>query len=149
MNKEALTRLDGFTGTEHYYQHSPKLVYTDGVKHLVQNADAYWLLDLIGSYQGIASHDDMLKDLQFWTLRPYPTDPAASPRFKNLLAMHLEPHPSAYALCERDSGNPAILQEIATTDFPFDTLPEAKIWVGPTELGNGKIVNVAYLPSEH
>jgi len=65
MNKEALASLDGFSGTENYYQHSSRLVYTDGVKHLVENAGAYWLLDIISSYQNMASRDSMLQDMQF------------------------------------------------------------------------------------
>jgi len=59
-----------------------------------------------------------------------------------------EVEPMAYVVAERDSGNAAIVQEIEYTDFPFDVLPEATIWVAPTEMG-GKIVQVAYLASEH
>lgn len=46
--------LAHFWGTENYYGFSPllfpKLYLTDGTKYLAENAGAYWLMDLIGSY---------------------------------------------------------------------------------------------------
>jgi hypothetical protein len=37
--------LSHFTGTNQYYRHwAMRLVYTDGVKYIADDADAYWLL---------------------------------------------------------------------------------------------------------
>ena len=45
--------LSQFYGTEHYYRYSPlfpKLLLTDGAKYLAEEAGAYWLMDMVGSY---------------------------------------------------------------------------------------------------
>ncbi|MBP9727588.1 MAG: hypothetical protein KBD83_09040 [Gammaproteobacteria bacterium] len=41
--------LRGFTCTENWYSHplTKRLVYTDGVRHLAQICESYWLIDLI------------------------------------------------------------------------------------------------------
>ena len=39
-------------GSENFYSHKPsKVIYTDGVKELAGACGAYWLIDLIVSYQ--------------------------------------------------------------------------------------------------
>src|SRR5690348_16493670 len=72
MNIEALKELNQFTGTENYYRQPlhGRLAYSDGVKFLAENGGAYWLIDLIASYQPmLAKHrDHRLHDLQFWAL---------------------------------------------------------------------------------
>ena len=45
------TDLDQFTGTSQYYQYMAGLKLTDGVKYIADEAGAYWLLDIIASYQ--------------------------------------------------------------------------------------------------
>ena len=174
MNKEALAHLDSFTGTAGYYRTHPNLVITDGVKHLCENADCFWITDILSSYQNLCRQQESLRDMQFWTLRPYPQRnahvvgtighmlnalgkiPAPKPEIKTeggiLCYSRLNSEggtPMAYIVCERDSDDAAIVQDIPFTDFPFDTLPEIKIWVQPTLMPNGKLVMVAYLPSEH
>ena len=52
--KSTITKADlnQFTGTECYYPHwTKKLVYTDGVKFVADVAEAFWLIDLVASYQ--------------------------------------------------------------------------------------------------
>ncbi len=42
--------LRHFTGSEHWYQHfQRRMLYTDGVKYLADNAQCYWLLDIIAT----------------------------------------------------------------------------------------------------
>jgi len=44
--------LSGFIGTEAYHRFNalcPKVVLTDGAKYLADQAEAYWLMDIIGS----------------------------------------------------------------------------------------------------
>ena len=43
--------LQSFTGTQNYYRNFTGLLYTDGIQHLAERAGAYWLIDLVGSYQ--------------------------------------------------------------------------------------------------
>src|ERR1039458_7739091 len=41
-----------FTGTEEYHRHwMRRITFTDGVKFLAEQAGAYWLIDLIASWQ--------------------------------------------------------------------------------------------------
>ena len=42
------TELAGFYGTSQFYRRfNPNSVYTDGIKHLLSEADAQWLYDII------------------------------------------------------------------------------------------------------
>ena len=46
--------LGHFTGTMEWHKWSilyPRFVLTDGAKYLADKAGAYWLMDIIGSYQ--------------------------------------------------------------------------------------------------
>ena len=44
--------LAQFTGTDNYYKHwTGKLLYTDGVRAMAEQAGAFWLIDLIASHQ--------------------------------------------------------------------------------------------------
>jgi len=96
-----------FSGTEAYHKFSPfsKLVLTDGAAFLAKNAGggAFWLMDIIASYQKQCEKDDMLRDIQFWTLTVHDDR-------------------SATLICERDTGNVAIKQEIPSTDFPLKSV---------------------------
>lgn len=42
--------LNQFTGTEQYYRHWLGFLYTDGVNHVAEEGEAYWLLDAIFSH---------------------------------------------------------------------------------------------------
>ena len=56
------------TGTAVYYKYNlSKMVYTDGVKALAEGCEAYWLLDLIMSYQ--IELNENLDTFQVWELR--------------------------------------------------------------------------------
>ena len=58
------TDLAQFTGTSTYFKHwTRKIVYTDGVQYLAEQAGAYWLVDLIASYQLLCD------ERQYWTLK--------------------------------------------------------------------------------
>ena len=45
--------LCGFTGSEQFYRMYPCVIITDGVKFLCDQAQCYWLIDGIFSYQTI------------------------------------------------------------------------------------------------
>lgn len=122
--------LRQFTGGDLYYRHplNRQVIYTEGVRFLAEQAEAFWLIDAIASYFGspemraAVSADDRLEDMQFWTLTVVDG--------RGELTM------------EADAGvPPAITQEIPFTDFP---LPIVRIWAGFN--GDGWTL---YLPSEH
>lgn len=99
--------LREFTGTEHWYRHPlfRACTYTDGVRHLAREAEAYWLIDLILSCQ----HEPKVKaeEFQVWTLT---VDTAAS---KGVIT------------CTNGNRTTLYRQEIGYTDFP---LPEVSLW---------------------
>ncbi len=99
--------LAQFTGTEHYYQHKSigsSILLTDGCKYLAENAQCYWLFDLIMSYQ----HRKDIKQarLQVWILKK---------------------QDDITWIVHCTDGNHTVLarQDITYSDFPLD---EITIW---------------------
>lgn len=135
MNKPKLAELSQFTGTEGYTRLQPfPLLLTDGTLFLAQNADCFWLFTEIAMAQSLPKikNDEKLRDMQFWQLKPHGQGSGAT------------------LICERDSDDVAYTKQIEYTDFPFDAVKDVRIWVAPTAMGeNDKLVQVAYLPSEH
>lgn len=132
MNNQSLTHaeLTQFTGDLERYRHplNRRVIYTPGVQHLAERAEAYWLIDLIASYFGseimkqAIADDDRLASLQFWRLDVQ--------------------EGRAVASCRADSDqDPAITQVIPYTDF---TLEYVDVWAG----FDGEHWTL-YLPSEH
>ncbi len=115
-----LSDLDQFIGSSVIYQHLSNLTYTEGVKYVADNGNAYWLIDAIVSYQNDSriTQDAMLQEIQFWKLQ-------------------VNENQSAVLICERDTNDIAITQSIEFTDFP---LKEIRFY-----LSN----NVLMLPSEY
>lgn len=104
---EIETALSQFTGSSSFYRHfTNHLVYTEGVHFLAEAAGAYWLIDLIASYQPLAAEDSALREFQLWQLEVHGT--------------------RATAICLRDVGDEAFRQEIDFTDFP---LPKISLYV--------------------
>jgi hypothetical protein len=72
--EDLMVLLQQFTGTEYYYQHkafgSAKLLLTDGTCFLREQANCYWLFDLICSYQ-YKLHNETF---QCWKLKREKTD---------------------------------------------------------------------------
>lgn len=99
--------LRQFTGTEHWYRHPlmRRVLYTDGVKYLAEQAGAYWLIDIIA----FAQIDLAVKsvDFQAWTL-----------------TVHEDR--SATLTCTDGNGQSLLRQSIPFTDFP---LTEVTVWV--------------------
>lgn len=120
MTTKQLPDLSGFTGTEGYYRHwFGGYVYTDGVKFLATECDAFWLIDAVLSYQRSKQirENESLLVIQFWKL--------------------VAKDGKATLTCREDSGiPPAITQEIEFTTFPDG---EVELWFEN---------NTLYLPSE-
>lgn len=117
-----LTQADlaQFTGTENYYQHWLKrFVYTDGVYYVAETGGAHWLIDAIASHQPELLLDSMLRQFQHWILK-----------------VDLN-NQKAQLICERDSDDVVLTQDIEFTDFPLD---EIRFYV---------VSEVLMLPSEY
>lgn len=120
-------QLPYFSGTETWHRWSPlfpKVTLTEGTKWLADNAGAYWLMDAIASYQKDCEKDEMLCDMQFWTLR-------------------VNEDKTATLICERDTDDVAFKQEIEYTDFP---LKEIKLYCAS---GGPQNTMVILLPGEY
>jgi hypothetical protein len=98
------TDLNQFTGTDGYHRFSilSSLVLTDGVKYMCDKAGTYWLMDIIASYQHRCKKDEMLKEFQIWTLTVKDG--------------------KGKVICERDTDDVAITQDIPYTDFPLESV---------------------------
>jgi hypothetical protein len=91
--------LAEFTGTQHYYRNFTGLLYTDGVSYLAGQAECYWLIDLVGSYQ------PQLQDVPFQVWR-----------------IKVNEDNSALVTMVEDTGRPVkVSQRIPFTDFPLKT----------------------------
>ncbi len=75
-----------FTGSERFYSHwSRRIHYTDGIKAMAEKAEAYWLIDVIASWQ---TKRNAVERFQIWHLNVkdseanvyMQTDKGASPR---------------------------------------------------------------------
>lgn len=95
-----------FTGTENHYRHSfTKMVYTDGVKCLVTDLQAFWLLDVIVSHQCLKKVRS--EEFQVWKLERVEGD--------------------AFKVVATDGNEKVIaVQKIPYSDFKCDT---CTIWV--------------------
>ncbi|GGH48293.1 hypothetical protein GCM10007423_49380 [Dyadobacter endophyticus] len=102
------TELSQFTGTENWYRHPivRKMLYTDGIRHMMNKAGAYWLVDEI-AYQQFHPRVKT-EEFQVW-----------------ILATNLE---ESTALLSCEDGHDRVLcsKQIPYTDFP---LAEIKIYV--------------------
>ena len=97
--------LDLFIGSQEYFRHWLGVRYTEGVKFLIDKAQAYWLLDLIESWQ--TKRAVRQERFQVWTLK-----------------VDLKKK-KAIAVCDDGNGKKVCTQKIGYTDFP---LPEIKLY---------------------
>lgn len=90
-------KLAHFTGTFNYYPHWTKSIrWTDGIQFLVTEAGAFWLMDIVASYQ-----PKLKAPFQLWKIKVNPDD-------------------SALVTMQEDTGQPYLVrQEIPYTDFPL------------------------------
>jgi hypothetical protein len=107
--EELTNDMRQFYGTEEFHRFSvlfPKVVLTDGAKYLADNAEAYWLMDMI------ASHIRALKGDGFGVAK-----------------LQVENNKGIFTL---DDGNDNIKarQEIPYTDFPMSSI---KLYVADNE----------------
>lgn len=114
--------LERFTGTTDYYKLTNSVYLTDGTKYLADQANCYWLMDVI------ASHLAMVRT------------------YETFLVAVLHKNEKGEALFELVDDVPYrkrwARQEIEWTDFP---LSEIKLYIGRVS----ETAYAIYLPSEH
>ena len=92
--------LDQFIGSETFYEQvmvdGSKLILTEGCHFTRETYSAYWLFDLISSYQ----YKLLEEPFQVWRLVKYKDEAVIS--------------------CEDGDSKILVSQEIPFTDFPFD-----------------------------
>ena len=124
------TDLNQFIGTTQYYRYLLGLKLTDGVKYLADEAGAYWLLDIIASYQ--TNQKICNEHFQIWELKLSPKDEEAA---KTKPPTNRR---AAVVTMKTDTNEPLLVrQEIMHTDFPLDSIA---LWL---------IDGVILLPSEY
>ena len=104
LNRSDLTQ---FTGTEQIYRHGlvRHIVYTDGVQHVAEAGEAYWLIDKIACAQLEPLHAE--QQFQLWTLT-------------------VNADLSADLVCTDGNGTVISTGHLGYTDFP---LPEIRFYV--------------------
>jgi hypothetical protein len=95
----AFPDLASFTGTERWFRHplNRKLLYTEGVQYVAEQAGAYWLLDEIAlahAYEPAVAAEEF----QFWSLTVTGS--------------------TAELVCEDGNERAVFSKHIAFTDFP-------------------------------
>lgn len=105
--KEIKSTLPTFTGTTQWYRYKTPFAqfkYTDGVDYLANAAEAFWMLDIIASYQ----HEANVKDQPFQVFE---------------FTKHEDD--SMTLIIQDGNYNELARQEIEYTDFPLD---EITLW---------------------
>ena len=104
--KNANSNYSHSNGSENFYYHRPSLMlYSDGVKLMAEECQAYWLIDLIISHQ--CKQEINLERFQVWHLTR-----VKDCRFK--------------IIATDGNDNPIVTQQIPFSDFPYDL---ATIWL--------------------
>ena len=124
ITKDRLSQFEN--GTDSYHRYPNGLICTDGVHYLGQNG-AYWLVNMIASYQGEPVLSGSLKHYQYWKLT-------------------VADNRGTLTCCADSDIPPVITREIGYTDFPLD---EVNIWVQSGSLDGVTPMMIAMLPSEH
>lgn len=146
--------LAQFTGTEQIYKNAfNTLCYTDGIRHVAQAGQAYWLLDAIAFYQSQLT-EPRLREFQIWilTLRNGEGLPAND---DELYPLAPKPDHDAILTCWADTPDDwfdwqnspllKISQDIQFTDFP---LAQIKFYLCDTQIGQ-QVKPLLLLPSEY
>lgn len=111
-------KLKQFIGSEVIYKYWLGIRYTSGIKYLASAAECFWLIDCIASHQ--------TRDL------------LSNPKVQEFQIWHLQVKDnSGILICEWDTNQEALRQEIPYTDFPLTNI---KVYLVEKEL---------MLPSEY
>lgn len=112
------SKLKQLVGSDKIYKHWLGIKYTSGIKYLAEAAECFWLLDAIASHQNAnLLFLSQLREFQIWRL--------------------VVQEKSGVLICEWDTNQEVLRQEIPYTNFP---LPRIKLYL---------IEKVLLLPSEY
>lgn len=119
--------LTNFYGTEAYHRLSalfPRVVATDGVKWLAENAECFWLMDIIASHQAEIKQKRSIQGLQVWQLTK-------------------KQGGGCQVVCTNGNkrAREVVHQDVPMTDFPLGTI---RLYCEPQE-----DLQVILLPGEH
>lgn len=122
---ELKSDLNHFTSTEAYHRYSRNLVLTDGALYLANNAECFWLFDIVDSIIGTeyTKNEDFL-----------------------FVKVQKEKNNSCWVRIEDGNGERIYAQEIEYTDFPMD---EYSFFVQKTSDMENNNFYVAMLTSEY
>jgi hypothetical protein len=117
-------QLTQFTGSATFTRHAllPRMVMTEGVIWLVDNAQAHWITDIIASYQHLPHVS--VEHFQAWRL-----------------SVDLTTRAAVVIMMDGNTHKPIVQQQIDYTDFP---LADLTLWL----VAQGEHV-VLMLPSEY
>lgn len=136
-SSELKSNLIKFTGTTQYYKYSqlfPDFWLTDGTHYLAQEAESFWLFDLIASHQlnPMIKGNQKLQQIQLWHLQANNSD--------NKVVIWVE----------EDKDQIVYQEKLDYTDFPLD---QVTLYLQPHYLPcpntNSKRVWICHLPSEY
>jgi hypothetical protein len=96
------------TGGDEYHRHPISgLLYTDGVRTMAEVCGAYWLIDIVASYQYKFTEAPSLSEFQVWELKVKGN--------------------RGVVTCQSDSDCPPVVRQVIRyTDFPLNNM---KLWV--------------------
>lgn len=104
--KQPLSKQDllQFTGLEYWYHYTPNrgIIYTHGIKYVMEKTEAYWLLDEI-VYSQRVSLALAAAEFQVWKL-------------------NVNANRSAILTCEDGEGNRVFTKPVQYTNFPLDEI---------------------------
>ena len=101
--EEIIAELKQFSGSCVLYKHWLNILYTEGIKHLAETTQSFWLIDAIASHQTRKLiSNPYLKELQIWRL--------------------VVQEKSGVLICEWDTDKEVLKQNIPYTDFPLPTI---------------------------
>lgn len=117
-------QLTQFTGSATFTRHSllRRMIMTEGVRWLADNAQAHWLTDVVASYQH--EHHVSSEHFQAWRL-----------------SVDATTHAAVITMTDGNSDTPMAQQRMDYTDFP---LADITLWL----IAQGEHV-VLMLPSEY
>ncbi len=145
--------LAHFKGTDKYHRTHPAVLITDGVKYLCDQAECYWLIDIIWSVLDKIKQDDLcFLDIAIWHDDQIPAVVANKPELSLAVA---KDNMAVVVFHNGDDGSEGTTyqeyyrQEIPYTDLVFEHL-QLYIGVYYEPIGDKHRVNrVIMLPSEY
>lgn len=132
VNAEMRRMLGHFTGTENYYRHRAlgvrkPVMLTDGAHYVFECGElgvltAYWLLDVITSWQGELTKSRRDISFQVWKLEVPGMREVEEAWRQDLPAPEGRSMNRGKVTCENGNGRVLAEQEIPLTDFPLSEI---------------------------